>query len=372
MATVTPNFNWPVPTSTDLVKDGATAIEALGDSIDASLVDLKGGTTGQILAKASNTDLDYSWITNDQGDITAVVAGSGIAVTSGTGPVPSVALDLTAANVFTAAQTATALIVTGSTVPANGVYLPAANTLGFSTNSSVRMRIDSVGKIGIGAAPAAGDNIQIGLPITGGTTSHGINMASQIASDVTTAARGYNTFITTAASAFTITTLSHYRASLSSIGAGSAITTQVGFNAESTLVGATNNYGFLGSIAAASGRWNAYMSGTAGNYFAGRVGIGLLLTSTAQFGVTNAQSTTDITVLTRNFAAQTGDSISVQNSASSPVWGVTAAGFMKYISGNTATTVGAAGGASALPLTPTGYLKIDIGGTEFKVPYYAA
>jgi hypothetical protein len=45
---------------------------------------------------------------------------------------------------------------------------------------------------------------------------------------------------------------------------------------------------------------------------------------------------------------------------------------MKYISGNTATTVGAAGGASALPLTPTGYLKIDIGGTEFKVPYYAA
>jgi hypothetical protein len=42
MATVTPNFNWPVPTSTDLVKDGATAIEALGDSIDASLVDLKG------------------------------------------------------------------------------------------------------------------------------------------------------------------------------------------------------------------------------------------------------------------------------------------------------------------------------------------
>jgi hypothetical protein len=65
MATVTPNFNWPVPTSTDLVKDGATAIEALGDSIDASFVDLKGGTTGQVLAKASNTDLDYSWVAQD-------------------------------------------------------------------------------------------------------------------------------------------------------------------------------------------------------------------------------------------------------------------------------------------------------------------
>lgn len=78
MATTTPNFGWSVPTSTDLVKDGATAIELLGDSIDASLVDLKGGTTGQILSKASNTDLDYTWITNDIGDITAVTAGTGI------------------------------------------------------------------------------------------------------------------------------------------------------------------------------------------------------------------------------------------------------------------------------------------------------
>jgi hypothetical protein len=67
-----------VPTSTDLVKDGATAIEALGDAIDASLVDLEGGTTGQILAKASNTDMDFAWITNDVGDITAVTAGTGI------------------------------------------------------------------------------------------------------------------------------------------------------------------------------------------------------------------------------------------------------------------------------------------------------
>jgi hypothetical protein len=65
MATVTPNFNWPVPTSTDLVKDGATAIEALGDSIDGAFVDLKGGTTGQVLAKASGTDLDFTWSNAD-------------------------------------------------------------------------------------------------------------------------------------------------------------------------------------------------------------------------------------------------------------------------------------------------------------------
>jgi len=65
MATTTPNFGWPVPTSTDLVKDGATAIEALGDSIDASLLDLKGGTSGQVLSKNSNTDMDFVWVTSD-------------------------------------------------------------------------------------------------------------------------------------------------------------------------------------------------------------------------------------------------------------------------------------------------------------------
>ena len=65
MATTTPNFGWPVPTSTDLVKDGATAIEALGDSIDASLLDLKGGTTGQVLSKNSGTDMDFTWIAQD-------------------------------------------------------------------------------------------------------------------------------------------------------------------------------------------------------------------------------------------------------------------------------------------------------------------
>lgn len=67
MATTTPNFGWTVPTSSDLVKNGATAIETLGDGIDASLVDLKGGTTGQVLSKTSNTDMDFTWITAGAG-----------------------------------------------------------------------------------------------------------------------------------------------------------------------------------------------------------------------------------------------------------------------------------------------------------------
>lgn len=75
MATTT-NFGWETPDDTDLVKDGAAAMRTLGNSIDTSFVDLKGGTSGQILSKASNTDLDYTWITNDIGDITEVTASS--------------------------------------------------------------------------------------------------------------------------------------------------------------------------------------------------------------------------------------------------------------------------------------------------------
>jgi len=86
----TTNFGWTTPADTDLVKDGAAAIRTLGNGVDTSLVDLKGGTTGQVLSKASNTDLDYSWVTPNVGDITEVQAGTGISVASGTGPIPVV------------------------------------------------------------------------------------------------------------------------------------------------------------------------------------------------------------------------------------------------------------------------------------------
>lgn len=43
MATTTPNYGWDVPTSSDYVKNGAVAIETLGDDIDASLFSITGG-----------------------------------------------------------------------------------------------------------------------------------------------------------------------------------------------------------------------------------------------------------------------------------------------------------------------------------------
>jgi hypothetical protein len=91
MPTTTPNFGWSVPVSTDLVKDGATAIELLGDSIDASLVDLKGGTTGQVLAKASGTDMDFSWVAQDDSNAiqNAIVDAKGDLITATAADTPA-------------------------------------------------------------------------------------------------------------------------------------------------------------------------------------------------------------------------------------------------------------------------------------------
>jgi len=79
MATTT-NYGWETPDDTDLVKDGAAAIRTLGSAIDTSLVDLKGGTTGQVLSKASNTDMDFTWGTS--GGLTLISTATPSAATT--------------------------------------------------------------------------------------------------------------------------------------------------------------------------------------------------------------------------------------------------------------------------------------------------
>jgi hypothetical protein len=66
-----------MPTSTDLVTDLPADFEVFGQAVDTALADLKGGTTGQVLSKASNTNMDFAWVT-DSGDISGVTAGTGI------------------------------------------------------------------------------------------------------------------------------------------------------------------------------------------------------------------------------------------------------------------------------------------------------
>jgi len=65
MANPTSNFGWQMPTPTDLVTDLPADFEVFGQAVDTSMADLKGGTTDQVLAKNSNTDMDFKWVTSD-------------------------------------------------------------------------------------------------------------------------------------------------------------------------------------------------------------------------------------------------------------------------------------------------------------------
>ncbi len=72
MSNPTSSFGWQMPTATDLVTDLPADFEVFGQAVDSSMADLLGGTAGQILAKNTNANMDFVWITNDVGDITAV------------------------------------------------------------------------------------------------------------------------------------------------------------------------------------------------------------------------------------------------------------------------------------------------------------
>ncbi|CAB4168169.1 Bacteriophage lambda, Stf, side tail fibre-repeat-2 [uncultured Caudovirales phage] len=67
-----------MPTATDLVTDLPADFNVFGQGVDTSMADLLGGTTGQILAKTSNTNMDFTWTTPNPGDITGVAVTSPI------------------------------------------------------------------------------------------------------------------------------------------------------------------------------------------------------------------------------------------------------------------------------------------------------
>jgi len=117
-----------------------------------------GGTANQVLFKQSSTNYDTAWgaITSAMigdlqivdGDVstTAAIAGTKISPNFGAQNV-----------VTTGTSTAASFIPTSSSVPTNGVYLPAANSVAISTNGTGRLFVDASGNVGVGtSAPANG------------------------------------------------------------------------------------------------------------------------------------------------------------------------------------------------------------------------
>ena len=102
MANPTTNFGWVMPTSSDLVTDLPADFAVFGQGVDTTMAELKGGTTGQVLSKTSNTDMDFTWIEQDDSTL-AFNAQTGATYTL-------VAAD--AANKLVTASNASAITVT--------------------------------------------------------------------------------------------------------------------------------------------------------------------------------------------------------------------------------------------------------------------
>ena len=182
----------------------------------------------------------------------------------------------------TAARSTLGLVV-GTNVQAWDATLDtfAAMALTGTANSTTWVSGDGTfknhltGPLGVGAAPATARSLYVSQNITGAATAYGATVESVVQSDATTAANGFYTNLGTAASVFTALSLRHFYAEQGTIGAGSTVTSQFGFAVSSNLTGAANNYGFYSNIAAASNRWNFHAAGTAQNYMAGRLGLGI-------------------------------------------------------------------------------------------------
>ena len=88
MSNPTSNFGWVMPTATDLVTDLPADFEVFGQAVDTALMDLKGGTTNQVLAKNSNTDMDFKWVADAAG-MTNPMTTTGDMIYSSSGSTPA-------------------------------------------------------------------------------------------------------------------------------------------------------------------------------------------------------------------------------------------------------------------------------------------
>jgi hypothetical protein len=207
MTNPTSNFGWQMPTPTDLVTDLPADFEVFGQAVDTSMADLKGGTTGQILSKATNADMDFTWITNDVGDITAVTVSSPLTGGGTSGSVSVGILSGTTSNLGavqlsdSTSSTSTTLAATANAVKTSYDLAAAAvpkstvTTAGdiiYATGSSAvtRLGIGSTGqvlKVAGGVPSWASDNSKVLQVIYGSTTTSTTNATTTYADTTLTA-----------------------------------------------------------------------------------------------------------------------------------------------------------------------------------------
>jgi hypothetical protein len=215
------------------------------------------------------------------------------------------------------------------------------------------MRISASGAVGIGIASTGVESLKLGGICKGlGVGTYGIRAMGTVPSTATVVFSNYDSVPNTQAATFTIASFNHFRAVQGTIGAGSAVTTQYGFSIDGSLTGATNNYGFYGGIASATGRYNLYMAGTADNYLAGKLTVANSITITGAFALRGSYGAGAIT---SNFAA--GDNALVSNTTG---YNNSAVGVQALLN-NTTGYNNSAVGAYALQSNTTGISNSAVG-----------
>lgn len=140
---------------------------------------------------------------------------------------------------------------------------------------------ESTGQLGIGQFAASSTGMYVSTRSTlSGTTQRGLLADAISSSAATTATIGIQSQVRTQAASYTSITGSAFQSATASLGAGSFVTNLIGFDASAQTAGTTLNLGFRGLIdAAATGGYNLYMLGSAPNYLAGSLSVGVTTAS---------------------------------------------------------------------------------------------
>ena len=126
-----------------LASSGATLT---GGTINGMAI---GGTTAAAVSATTLTTSSTVTLSGGTANSVAYLNGSKVLTTGS-------ALTFDGTNfATTGTASATKLIPTGGTATGNGMYLPATNVLGWSTNGTKQMELDSSGNLGLGVTPSA-------------------------------------------------------------------------------------------------------------------------------------------------------------------------------------------------------------------------
>ena len=165
-----------MPTPTDLVTDLPADFEVFGQAVDTSMADLKGGTSGQVLSKNSNTDMDFVWVTSDDANAiqnTIVDAKGDLIAATGSDTPARLAVGANGLALVADSTAATGLAYSAN-APLGGLSsLGSANLSGASTvtfsgisgKSRLWMAIENVSTVNT--------QVYVGIRLNGKTDSYG-------------------------------------------------------------------------------------------------------------------------------------------------------------------------------------------------------